>query len=156
MNFPVLLTENVSLIFFFFCEFRETTFCSLTGLFLCKSTPLYFVGAYYLLLAREFGYLLSLSLMRAGNYPTECVSRDKEAIDRASSQCLVAGLLTLARTCRKVAQATPRCRALGSANESQPYLDCALTIRQWQWQFPGELEQRYVVFSHSALLCGDF
>ena len=36
---------------------------------------------------------------------------------RAGSQCLVAGLLTAARTCRKVAQATPSCRALGSGNE---------------------------------------
>ena len=29
---------------------------------------------------------------------------------RASNQCLVAGLLTAARTCRKVVQATPSCR----------------------------------------------
>ena len=36
---------------------------------------------------------------------------------RASSQCLVAGLSTDAKTCRKVAQATPICRALGSGNE---------------------------------------
>ena len=38
-------------------------------------------------------------------YPqcAECVSREKEAIGRASSQCLVAGLLTVARTCRKLA-----------------------------------------------------
>ena len=36
---------------------------------------------------------------------------------RASSQCLVAGLLIAARTCRKVMQATPSCRALGCSNE---------------------------------------
>ena len=36
---------------------------------------------------------------------------------RASSQCLVIGLSIAARTCRKVAQATPSCRALGSGNE---------------------------------------
>ena len=42
-----------------------------------------------------------------------CASREKEAMRRASSQCLVAGVLTAARTCRKVAQATPSCRALG-------------------------------------------
>ena len=36
---------------------------------------------------------------------------------RASSQCLVVGLSTAARTCRKVALARPSCRALGSGNE---------------------------------------
>ena len=35
----------------------------------------------------------------------------------ASSQCLVIGLSTVARTCRKVAQATPSCNALGNVNE---------------------------------------
>ena len=34
----------------------------------------------------------------------------------ASSQCLVAGLLTAARTYGKVAQGTPSCRDLGSGN----------------------------------------
>ena len=33
-------------------------------------------------------------------------------MDRASSECLVIGLSITARTCRKVAQATPRYRAL--------------------------------------------
>ena len=37
----------------------------------------------------------------------ECVSREKEVMSRASSLFLVAGLLTAARACRKVAQATP-------------------------------------------------
>ena len=36
---------------------------------------------------------------------------------RASSQCLVNGLSVAARSSRKVAQATPSCRALGSGNE---------------------------------------
>ena len=36
---------------------------------------------------------------------------------RASSQCLVAGLSRAARTCSKVAQATPSFTALGSGNE---------------------------------------
>ena len=31
---------------------------------------------------------------------------------RESSRCLVAGLLSAARTCRKVVKATPSCRAL--------------------------------------------
>ena len=46
----------------------------------------------------------------------QCVFREKEAMDR-SSQCLVAGLSTAARIFRKVIQATPSCRALGSGNE---------------------------------------
>ena len=52
-------------------------------------------------------------------YPqgTECVSMEKEAVGRASIQCLVAGLLTASRTCRKMLQTTPSCRDLGSGNE---------------------------------------
>ena len=88
---------------------------SLGGLFLC----MYFVGGYYLFLAWEFEYLLSLSLVCAGCYPqgAECVSREKEAMGRDSSQCLVAGFLTAGGTCRKVVQDTHSCRALGSSNE---------------------------------------
>ena len=52
-----------------------------------------------------------------------------------SNQCLVAGLLTVARICRKVAQATPSCRNLGSGNEPQVDLDIAWNI--WQWQRQG-------------------
>ena len=49
-----------------------------------------------------------------------CVLSPREkAMSRASSQCLIAGLLTIARTCRKVVQATPSCRALGSGDELQ-------------------------------------
>ena len=36
---------------------------------------------------------------------------------RDSGQCLIAGLLSLARTCQKVAQATLISGALGSFNE---------------------------------------
>ena len=46
-----------------------------------------------------------------------CVFREKEAMGRASSQYLVVGLLIAARTCRKMAQATPSFRALGSGNK---------------------------------------
>ena len=46
---------------------------------------------------------------------------------RASSQCLVAGLLKVGRTQRKVEQATS-CRALGSGNEPQADLDCSVTF----------------------------
>ena len=44
---------------------------------------------------------------------------------KASSQCMVAGLLTVARTCRKVVQATPSCRTLGGGIKSQADLDSA-------------------------------
>ena len=47
----------------------------------------------------------------------QCVFKEKEAMGRASSQCLVTGFSTAARTCRKVAQASPSCRALGCGNE---------------------------------------
>ena len=53
---------------------------------------------------------------------------------RASGQCLVDGPLTVARTCRKVAQTTPGYRALGNGNEPQADLDGAQGIWQWQWQ----------------------
>ena len=36
---------------------------------------------------------------------------------KASRPCLVAGVLTTARMCRKVVQATPSFRALGSGSE---------------------------------------
>ena len=64
----------------------------------------------------------------------ECVSREKEAMGRAGSQCLVAGVLIVARICRKVAQDTPSCRALGRGNEPQADLGSAQSIWQWQWQ----------------------
>ena len=41
---------------------------------------------------------------------------------RASSQCLVVGLSTAARTYKKVVEATPSCRALGGGNELQANL----------------------------------
>ena len=114
-NWEWFLRFFICLCFSFSVSLGKPTY-SFGGLLLCKSTPLYFVGGYYLFLAWEFEYLLSLSLAWAGPYPqgAEHVSREKEAMDRTSSQCLVAGFLTVARTFRKVAQATPSCRALGS------------------------------------------
>ena len=47
----------------------------------------------------------------------QCVFREMEAMGRASSQCLVFGLSTEAKISRKVAQAAPSCRTLGSGNE---------------------------------------
>ena len=61
-------------------------------------------------------------------------SREMESTHRASSQCLVAGPLTVARTCRKVAQATPNCRALGSDTD-QACVCGAQSI--WLWQQKG-------------------
>ncbi len=60
---------------------------------------------------------------------------------RASSQCLVLGLSIAARTCRKVAQATPSCRALGSGNKLYADIQGDQSIWQYQQQgdeFPGE------------------
>ena len=54
---------------------------------------------------------------------------------RANSQGLVAGPLTVARTCGKVVQAASSCRALGSGNESQA--DLGGTQSTWQWQQQG-------------------
>jgi len=70
----------------------------------------------------------------AGLWPA-CDSREMEAMGRASSQCLVAGPLTVARTCREVAQASPGFRALGHGNDFQAGVGNAQTT--WQWQQPG-------------------
>ena len=81
--------------------------------------PFEFVGGYYLFWGWECESLLSLSSMWAGYYSQDalCVFREKEAMDRASSQCLVIGLSTVASTWRKVVQATPSCRPLVSGNK---------------------------------------
>ena len=79
--------------------------------------PFVFCGG-YLFLAWQFGYLsLFLCCEQAVIPRVLSVSREKEAVGRASSLCAVSGLLTAARTCRKVAQATPSCSALGSDDE---------------------------------------
>ena len=46
-----------------------------------------------------------------------CASREMEAMGRASSQCLIAGPLATVKDHRKVAQAAPSCRALGSDSD---------------------------------------
>ena len=51
-------------------------------------------------------------------FSVSSISRENEAMCRASCLCLVAGLLT-ARTCRKVAQVTPSCMGLGSGTDPQ-------------------------------------
>ena len=57
-----------------------------------------------------------------------------EATGRASSQHLVAKPLTVARTCGKVAQASPSCRPLGSAGDLQTGVGGTWNVWQWQWQ----------------------
>ena len=75
-----------------------------------------------------FGCFLSLSSVCAGCYPLDegCAtvwpalsSRKMEAMGRACSQCLVARPLTMVRTCGKVVQAAPGCRALASGSDPQ-------------------------------------
>ena len=75
---------------------------------------------------------------------------------RASSQCLVAVLLTVARTCRKVAQATPSCRVLGCGIEPQADLVGAWSIWQWHWQGVGIPRgvRATMVGGYNALLYG--
>ena len=61
---------------------------------------------------------------------------------RASSQCLAAGPLNVARTCVDVAQVAPGCRAVESGSDPQADVGSAQGILQWQQQgmpFPREI-----------------
>ena len=76
-----------------------------------------------------------------------------------NSRCLFAGLLTVSRTCRKVAQPTPSCKALRSGNEPHSDLGSAQSIWQWQWQgvwVPRRVRATTDGFDGNALLCGAF
>ena len=59
--------------------------------------------------------------MCVGCYPLDRVdvstSREMEAMGRASSQCLVAGSLTVAKPCGKLAETASSCKALGSGSD---------------------------------------
>ena len=55
-------------------------------------------------------------------------------MDRAHSQCLVAGPLTLSRTYREVVQAAPGCRVLGSGRDPLGGAGGAQSLWQWQQQ----------------------
>ena len=60
---------------------------------------------------------------------------------RSSSQCLVAGPLTVARTCREVVQAVPGCRDLGSGSDPQGAVGGAQSLCSGNSRvcvFPGE------------------
>ena len=52
-------------------------------------------------------------------------------------------------------QATPSCRARGSRNEPQAYLGSAQSLWHWQDEFPEELGEQQVFFSHNVLFCSD-
>ena len=76
----------------------------------------------------------------------------------ASSQCLVAGPLTVVRTHRKVVQAAPSCRALESGSDPQAGVGSAWS--DWQWQQQGACIPRGVRATtdgagFSTLLCAD-
>ena len=104
---------------FFFCVFREAN-CSLGGLLLCKSTPLYFVGGTIYFWHRSLAIcFLFLQCEQAiiPRIPSVFPGRRRQWVGPVSSQCLVAGILTVARIFSGVVQATPSCRDLGSVNE---------------------------------------
>ena len=84
------------------------------------------------------GYFVRASFLFQGAVRA---SMEMEAMGRASSQCLVAGPLTVARTCRKMVQAVPSCRALGSDSD-QAGVGNAWSI--WQWQQQGRCVPRRV------------
>ena len=109
-----------------------------------------------------FGGLLSLSSVCAGYYPLdrECAglhpvraSGEMQSTCRAISQCLVAGSFIVVRTHRKVAQAAPGCRALGSGSDHQAGVGSTQSI--WQWQqppkSPGVHRERYSYGSPTCL-----
>ena len=77
-----------------------------------------------------FGGLLSPSSVCSDCYPYAgvwpmCVAKEMEAMGRTSSQCLVAGSLTVARTHGGVTQPSSGYRALGSGSEPQSGVDGA-------------------------------
>ena len=55
-------------------------------------------------------------------------------MSRPSSQCLVAGSFTVARTCQEVRQGAPSCNALGCDSDPQAGVGGAQSVWQWQQQ----------------------
>ena len=82
---------------------------------MCTNTPGYFMRAHYLFLGCQVGFQGDVGVM-----------------DRASSQCLVAGPLTVARNLGKMVYAAPICRALGNGSDSQAGRGSVQSI--WQGQ----------------------
>ena len=91
--------------------------CILGGIYLWKGITLYFVGGLLFIFGLGIWvFAVSFfSVIRLLSPDAECVYRDKKAMGRV---CSVPGswLLKSARTCRKVSQATPSCRALGDGS----------------------------------------
>jgi len=120
----------------------KTTLCfSLAELSLFKSTPEWFVRASYFL--SFFGCLLSLSSVCTGSYSLDWVcasvwpagaSKELEAMGSASSQCLVAGPLTVPRTHKKVMQVASDCWALGCGSDPQGGVGNGQNLWQLQQQ----------------------
>ena len=92
--------------------------------------------------------------MCAGCYPLDRVLhvyRKMEAVGRASSQCLIAGPLTVARTHRKLVQTSSSCQALRSGSDPQAGIGDTQDI--WQWQvmsIPKGVRSAQVVHSCNA------
>ena len=106
--------------FFFFCEFRENKYSCLGELFICKRAPGYFVRVSYYFWHEGcfwFPCLLSLSSVCASCYPhvqPACASRAMEAMGWGHSHCLVAGPLTVVKTCGEVVQSLSGWKVLWS------------------------------------------
>ena len=96
------------LLFFLFCEFRETNYCNHGGLFICESALGICEGLLF-----TFGMMVWVLAFSLLSVCRPYASREMEAVGRASSQCLVAGPLIVIRTQENVGQAAVRCRALG-------------------------------------------
>ena len=121
-NWEWFLSFFILIVFFLFCEFREMNYYSLRGIFLWNSAPLYFFwggGAYYLFMAWEVGYLLSLSSVWEGLPPP--------LVDHTKST-----LYHLAHA-EGAAHASPTCRVLGSDSD-QACVGSAQSVLQWQQQ----------------------
>ena len=86
---------------------------------------------------RSLLFLSSLVLFRLLS-PCRCMAcicfQEDGGNGRTSSQCLVAGLLTVARTHRAVVQAALSFRVLESGSDPQTHVGSTQSI--WQWQQP--------------------
>ena len=110
-NWEWFLSFFILLIFFLFCEFRKNNYHSLGGLFIRKSAPGWFCEGLLFVCGMRAVFGLDACCL----FP-QCVQavisligccacfQGVGAMGRASSQCLVAGLLTVARTLGKVAR----------------------------------------------------
>ena len=104
-----------------------------------------------------FGCLPSLSLVCAGCYPSAGIrpvlaSGEVDTMGRASSPCLVAGPLTVARTLGEVAQAPPGGRALESGSDTLGGIFGTQGVWQWQQQSQQQWQQQCVCILRGVLV----